>query len=434
MVQSILVLADRLIDGRSPASIANGVVAIRDNRIAWAGKMTALPPALAEMAVVHRFPGCTLLPGFVDAHSHFTLFGDGRSYEQMAAEPDGLMLLAGARNCSMHLTAGVTTARDNGSRGRNGMALREAIQRGILPGPRLLVAAAPVTPTGGHFSWCEGCADGEEGVQRRVRGLLSQGADHIKIMASGGRSVGTNPAQPCYTTSELRTAIATAHEAGKLTTAHCRASESMRRASEAGVDCIEHGDFIEPNGTMRFDERIVNLLGDRGTYLCPTLQTSGLHTILRYRKLSGSRELAPEEAHEARLVEQWTQQRLEQLSMIIAMGLADRIVAGTDAGCFDFTFGHIDYEMRLMVAAGMSPMAAIMSATTVAAKACGIYDEVGSLEQGKLADIVVINGDPLANIDLTGDVKAVYQGGIRISVNRAPSRDTTTRFTPIDQH
>jgi imidazolonepropionase-like amidohydrolase len=419
-VKLTILLADQLIDGRSAAATPDGAVVIREDRIAWAGTVEDMPATMAEDATVHRFPGCSLLPGFIDVHTHFTLFADGRSYEQMAAEPDGLMLLAGARNSWMHLAAGVTTARDNGSRGTNGFELRDAILRDIVLGPRLLVAGAPLTPTGGHFHWCDGTADGEDGVQRQVRCLVSQGADHIKIMASGGKTVGTDPARPCYTTGELRAATGSAHDLGKLTSAHCRASESMRRAIEAGVDCIEHGEFIDPDGTMRFDERIVSQMADHGSYLCPTLQTSGWHTILSCRRVSESRELSREEAQESLVAQQRTEQRLEQINKIVEMGLSERIVAGTDAGCFDFSFGHIDYEMHLMVAAGMSPMASIMSATSVAALACGIDDQVGSLEEGKLADIVVVRGDPLAAIDRTGDVESVYRRGVEVR-----------RFSPI---
>src|SRR5579862_4223642 len=241
----VMLRADRLIDGRADQAVADGAVVLDGERITWAGPASAVPPEAGAGAAVRQFAGCTLLPGFVDAHTHFTLFADGRSYEDMAAEPDGVMLLAGAQNARTHLRAGVTTARDNGSRGVTGFVLRDAINRGIVAGPRLLVAGPPVTPTAGHFHWCLGAADGEDGLRRQVRALVGLGADHIKIMASGGGTAGTDPARPCYTVGELRSAITTARDLGRLTTAHCRAAEAMRRSTEADVDCIEHGEFID---------------------------------------------------------------------------------------------------------------------------------------------------------------------------------------------
>lgn len=410
-----VLLADRLIDGRNDEAISDGAVVIDGEHIVWAGPSAAIPPGTADGAATQRFPGCSLLPGFVDAHTHFTLFADGRPYQDMAAEPDGIMLLASVRNAWTHLAAGVTTARDNGSRGANGFILREAINRGIVAGPRLLVAGPPITPTRGHFHWCDGTADGEDGIRRQVRHLVGQGADHIKIMASGGGTIGTDPGRPCYTVAELRSAITAAHDLGRLTTAHCRAGEAMRRATEADVDCIEHGEFIDPDGVMRFDKRIAQQMADCGTYLSPTLQANGWDTILRCRRIREYRELTQQEALESSVAEQETETRLDQIGKLLDMGLCERIVAGTDAGCYDFSFGHIDYSMHLMVAGGMSSMAAIKAATSMAARACGVDGEVGSLEPGKVADVVVIRGDPLTDIDRTGAVETVFHRGTQIS-------------------
>jgi imidazolonepropionase-like amidohydrolase len=424
----ILLRADRLIDGSAEEATADGAVVIDGERIAWAGPADAVPPDLSAGAAERQFADCTLLPGFVDAHTHFTLFADGRSYEDMAAEPDGLMLLAGAQNARTHLLAGITTARDNGSRGVTGFVLREAIDRGIVAGPRLLVAGPPVTPTAGHFHWCLGTADGEDGLRRQVRALVGLGADHIKIMASGGGTVGTDPALPCYTVGELRSAITTAHDLGRLTTAHCRAAEAMRRSTEAEVDCIEHGEFIDPDGVMRFDRDIALLMGDHGTYLSPTLQASGWDTILRLRQAAAERGLAEHEARDLGVAEQETEVRLEQIGALMQMGLTDRIVAGTDAGCFDFSFGHIDYAIQLMVMAGAPEMVAIKSATTGSARACGVQEEVGSLEPGKVADVVVVRGDPLADIGNVGRVVTVFHNGAEVSTAESTGDEPAAGF------
>jgi imidazolonepropionase-like amidohydrolase len=351
------------------------------------------------------------VPGFVDAHVHFTLFADGRSYEEMAAETDAMMAFAAARNALTHLRAGVTTARDNGSRNRLGFALKQAIDRGLVAGPRLLVSGRPVTPPGGHFHWCNGTADGPDEIRQAVKSLAADGADHVKIMASGGGTRGTDPAKAAYTVPELTCAAEAAHQLGLPTTAHCRASESMRRAIGAGLDCMEHGEFITPDGTRRFDPGLATRLIDSGMYLSPTLQANGWDTILRLRAAREARDLAPDEERALAAAEEDTQTSLDQVSRLAEMGLGPRIIAGTDAGCFDFSFGHIDYCLELMVAAGMSPMQALTASTSVAATACGVGDQVGTIQAGKRADIVILAASPLEDIRAVSRVLAVYKDG-----------------------
>ena len=400
----------RLVDGLGGPAISDAAIVIGGDRIAWVGAFAELRPDLRTSVL--DYASATGLPGLVDAHVHMSLFGDGRPYEEMAAESDGLMALAAAKNVRTHLYSGVTTARDNGARNRLGFDVRLAIERGYLEGPRLLVAGRPITSSGGHFGWCGEEADGEEAIRESVRRLVAEGADHIKVMASGGGTVGTDPTRASYTVSELAAARSVAHDLGRLVTAHCRATESMDRAIEAGLDCIEHGEFLDVDGVARFDAATAQRLFEAGTYLSPTLAATGRwNTILRLR---GSDPRSEEDAASLRDLEDALKARLECVNGLLQLGMADRIVAGTDAGCFDYSFGHMDYNMSLLVQAGMTPMQAIMAGTRFSAQACGVEATVGTLEAGKLADILLVNGDPTLDIGAIGNVRAVFKGGVRV--------------------
>ena len=204
------------------------------------------------------------------------------------------------------------------------------------------------------------------------------------------------------------------HAAQRLVTAHCRAASSMERAVRAGVDCMEHGEFMLPDGGFGFDEAIAEEMIAAGTYLSPTLQASGWDVVQKYRTVAETRALHRDEAEALSNAERETDIRLTQIGRLLEMGHGPRIVGGTDAGCYDFAFGHMDYSMHLMVAAGMSEMAAIAASTLHSAQACGVEDKVGSLEVGKWADVVVIGGNSLLDIDRVADVKAVFQRGTEI--------------------
>ena len=171
------------------------------------------------------------------------------------------MVLTGVMNLRRHLAAGVTTIREHGARNRVGFAIREGLQRGYYGGPRMLVSGRPITRTGGHFHFCNETADGVDEVRRSVQRLVREGADYIKVMASGGGTEGTIPSRASYTTDELHAVRHEAHHLGVLTAAHCRAGESMRRAVEAGIDLIEHAEFLEEGERLVFDPKLAEQMG-----------------------------------------------------------------------------------------------------------------------------------------------------------------------------
>lgn len=402
-----------LIDGVSPGVVHDAVIRIDGTAITFVGPWAARERVRAEESVDLR--AYVALPGFIDVHTHMTLFADGRCYEDMAAESDESMLLAAADNARTHLESGVTTARDNGSRGRLGMIVRDAIASGAVTGPRLLVSGRPVTEPGGHFYWCHGEAQGPEGVRDAITKLASEHADHIKIMASGGGTLGTDPRRASYSARELRTAVKTAHGFGLLTTAHCRALESMRRALESGLDCMEHSEFLRQDGTMAFDEAVASQMAATGIYVSPTLQANGWDTIVRLRQARESRSISDSERTTLARAEAETATALENFGKMLDAGLGPRIVGGTDAGCFDFSFGHIDYCLALMVRGGMDHSQAIRACTSVAARALGLDGTVGALIPGLQADIVILGGNPLDRIEAVADVRAVIKEGRTVS-------------------
>jgi imidazolonepropionase-like amidohydrolase len=410
--------AGTLIDGLADAPAEDAAIAIDGTRICWVGRWNDLEIRLpdSEYADLSRF---TVLPGLIDAHTHITLFGDGRTYEQMVPERDEMMLLAGAANASRHLRAGVTTARDNGSRNSLAIVLKEAINRGLIEGPRLLASGRPVTSPRGHFFWCNGEADGEEEIRRAVTRLAEEGADHIKIMASGGGTQSTDPRVATYSVAELRSAVETAHSLNRLTTAHCRALESMRRAVDAGVDCMEHAEFLRPDGRMIFDEATADRLREAGTYISPTLSAWHWDTILRLRrKLEDGSATAEDKARLGEL-EHDIERVLANFERMLGAGLAGQVVGGTDAGCFDVTFGHLDYCLELMVRGGMTEMQALQACTSVSARAIGLEASVGCIAQGATADLVVLAGNPLVSIRAVSDVVGVCKEG-RWVLRRVP--------------
>lgn len=406
---TLIIRVGSLIDGISAQPIPDARIRIQGSTIMQVGPWVSVGPDQRE-AFVDLTP-YVAVPGFVDVHAHMTLFADGRSYEEMASDPDERMLLAGVRNARTHLRSGITTVRDNGSRNRLGIVLRDAIETGLINGPRLLVSGRPITQPGGHFHFCNGEAEGSEGIRFAVEQLVAEGVDHIKVMASGGGTLGTDPRRASYSIEELRTAVEAAHASDRLTTAHCRALASMDRAVAAGLDCMEHAEFLRPNGRMEFDAGTAESMKRSGIHVSPTLQANGWDTIGRLREEERVRELTDEERKALVVAEEDTRAALENFERMLEVGLGPRMVGGTDAGCFDFSFGHIDYCLKLMERGGMTRMEALQACTSVAAEAIGLGETVGALAVGRRADVVILGGDPLGNLEAVADVRAVLKQG-----------------------
>jgi imidazolonepropionase-like amidohydrolase len=420
-----LIRAGRVVTGAGGQVIQDGAVAVEGARITAVGP-AAQVAGKAPPAELESYPDATLLPGLVDAHAHLTLAADRRTYEQMVLDPDEMMALVSVRNLQRHLAGGVTTLRDNGGRNRVTFIVREAINRGYFVGPRLLLSGRPVTHRHGHFYWCNGVADGVEAIRATVRQLVAEGADHIKIMASGGATAGNIPYYASYGTEELRAAVETAHGLGRLTTAHCRAKQSMVNALDAGLDCIEHAEFLVPgrvveygggissSGIMEYDPAVAERFSRQGTFISFTFQAGGYDSLVELRaKLVAGERLTPEEGSRRDALEAY-------YDMKLGVFLGDRmhplLVVSSDAGPFDCEFGRMHYGMELAVQAGMSPLQAIEASTSIAARACGVGGLVGTLAPGMEADLLVVHGDPLADVRRMAEVAAVYKGGLKVGL------------------
>jgi imidazolonepropionase-like amidohydrolase len=394
--------ADALIDGSGSEPRRNMEIIVDDGRIreiAPAGLVPRPPDAR-----VYERPGATVLPGLIDVHLHL-MFGTGpRTYEDVIAnDSDDLMLLRGARNAYLHLRAGVTTCRDCGARNNVAFALREAAHAGFFLSPRLHVSGRPLTITGGHFWWCNEEADGVDGVRVATRQLLKEGADFIKIMASGGGTRGTDASRASFTVEEMAAAVAEAHQVGKKTTAHCLAAESVGRAVDAGLDQVEHFNFMHPDGSRVFDDAVAERILERGIVLSPTIQT-GYRQIERLQERGSA--LTPQERKQLDGNLHKLDTKLEFIRRFHEMGAP--IVAGTDA---IQEFGDYAIGLELLNRAGLSPMDVVVAATSGAAQAMGVENEVGTLRPGMAADLVYLDGDPLSDIRAFARVLGVVLGG-----------------------
>ena len=413
--RTVLIRPGLLADGLGGSARTGESVFVRDGVIAAVGPSPAVEKEVPPGTETVDLPGCCLTPGLIDGHTHLSLPGDGRPYNQTFGESDESMVLIGAMNLRRHLDAGITTLREHGARNRVGFILKEGLRRGYIPGPRILVSGRPVTCTGGHFHMCNEIADGEEEMRRSVRRLVHEGADYIKVMASGGGTAGTIPGRASYSTRELRALVGEARQFHRLTAAHCRARESMVRAVEAGIDLIEHVEFLDPDHQMRFDPKVAEMLAESGVWLSPTLQAwTNYPGMVRLRQRRERGDLGAGEKTRLAHLEQRAEKRIDLMRRMLDYCLKERIVPGTDSGVGALEFGHLDYDLQLLVECGFTPGEALVAATRTSAEAAGIADQVGTIEVGKAADLAAFEGDPTADIAAFSDVGAVFQAGVRV--------------------
>jgi imidazolonepropionase-like amidohydrolase len=408
----VLVHAGSLIDGVSASPRRGVTVVVEGERIAdvVAGFRS---PANGETVIDLR--GHTVLPGLVDTHVHLGSELSPSSYaDRFTLNPADLALRA-AYHARITLRAGFTTVRNLGDSHNVTVALRDAIAEGLVEGPRILTAGKSLATTGGHADptngWAaalafdpgprEGVLDGPDDARKAVRQRYKDRADLVKITATGGvLSLARSADNPQFTDVELRAVVEAAREYGFAVAAHAHGAEGLKRAIRAGVDSIEHGTYL--------DDEAVRLMLERGTWLVPTL------SAIRF-------------VGEKAAAEGWLPEVVRPKAAAVGASGAEgfaralragvRVAFGTDCGVSPH--GENAKEFAYMVEAGMAPMAAVRSATIEAARLLRVEGDLGSVEKGKLADLVAVRRDPLADVSALEDVDFVMKGGV---VVREPGR------------
>jgi imidazolonepropionase-like amidohydrolase len=404
----IALKAARMFDGKSRSLVPNAVVIVQGDRIADAGANIAIPSG----AQVIDLGDATLAPGFMDAHTHLTLdYSDYKATRlrelQVSASAKAYAVLPAARAT---VEAGFTTVRDLGARTFRShdyldVSLRDAIAKGIVVGPRMFVATNGIGATGGHFDesagfrdglfgpepdYTDGIADGADAVRKAVRFEVKNGADVIKAAVSGGVLSLTDEVDvPQFTPAEMAALVDEAHRLRKKVAVHCHGDQAAREAIEAGVDSIEHGSFLRPD--------TLTLMKNKGIFLTPTLMASEYIKS----KLDGYPPALQAKAMAA------YNARSEMFRNALRIGV--KVSFGTDAAVFPH--GQNAKEFKLMVDLGMPPLDALKSATSNDAELLGLSQKLGTLEKGKLADIVAMPGDPTQDITATERVSFVMKEG-----------------------
>ncbi|MCC7104960.1 MAG: amidohydrolase family protein [Chloroflexi bacterium] len=396
-----LIRNGRLIDGTGKPPVAETAVLVEDGRIAAVGQ-TAGPPCSTPVDAVVDAGGGTILPGLIDCHVH--LLG-GRSTRAM---DDVQQALYGAVSAALAIEAGLTTVRDCGARGSGIFALRELCASNQLRGPRILTSGRALCMTGGQGSgWGARECDGPEELRKGARETVKAGADWVKLYGTGGAA---SPSQVAASAQldedEIRSAVREAARAGLKTCVHAVSTLGIKEALRAGAHTIEHGVFL--------DDEAARMMAERGAVLVPTLSVyrcavdRGAALGLPPYMVASSREvLAPHR---------------ESVRRALDAGVS--LAFGTDSsGEFHPVGKDTVLELELLREAGLAPMDVLQSITRVAAEALGQQASLGTVETGKLADLVVVDGDPLVDLSALGRVRLVMKDGAilkdQLSLGRA---------------
>jgi imidazolonepropionase-like amidohydrolase len=397
-----------LIDVRTGQLLRDQIVTFEDGRVTRIGPATILGSSSLEMI---DLSAATCLPGLIDIHTHLTSDATDHGYQALGVS-QMRSVVKGVKNARITLRAGFTTVRNVGAHGFGDVALRDGVNAGEIEGPRLLVSGPPLGITGGHCDenllppefhhQAEGVADGPWAARAKVREVVKFGADLIKICASGGvLSKGDQPGAPQYTLEEMQAIVDEAHKLGRKVAAHAHGARSITDAIRAGVDSIEHASLIDDEG--------ISLAKQHGTVLVFDIYNDDY--ILQEGAKSG---MLPESIEKEKQIG-----RLQRESFRRAYLAGARLAFGTDAGVYPH--GDNARQFAKMVEWGMKSVEAIRAATLTAAEVMGWSNMVGSLEPTHFADIIAVNGDPLADVRVLESVRFVMKGGVVVRNDLSPN-------------
>jgi imidazolonepropionase-like amidohydrolase len=389
----------RVLNVRTGELRANQAIVIEGDKITQIAPSSEVTAASGDTTI--DLPEATLLPGLIDMHTHLTYDLNSLGYQGLSIST-AREALHGARNAKRTLEAGFTTVRNVGAKDYADIALRDAINDSDVIGPRMVASGPAIGITGGHCDenllppafhlQGDGVADGIEAVQHKVREVIKYGADVIKICATGGVfSKGDDPNASQFTLEEMKAIVADAHRLGRKVAAHAHGAEGVRWASEAGVDSIEHGHLM--------DDAAIATLKKNGTYLVPTL------FLGEYMEKNMDRSDVPE----------YAKQKLRDVIVAMrkntgkAFAAGVKVAFGTDAAVYPH--GLNAGEFHVYVSLGMTPLAAIQTATINASDLLGSKFNVGTLEAGKFADVIAVDGDPTKDVAILEHVKFVMKAG-----------------------
>jgi imidazolonepropionase-like amidohydrolase len=382
-----------LLDGTGAAPVPGQALIVEGRRISWIGPEAQLPEGSDGHAIDGQ--GGTIMPGMINCHVHLTNDGSPDLFGQVERDSVTVSALRGYLNLQATLESGVTSVRDCGAANGIALDLARAVDDGLVPGPRIRAAGRVITMTGGHGHFIGREADGPAGVRQATRAEIKAGAHFIKAMATGGvLTPGVVPTQTALQPDELEQVAREAHNAGRRAACHAIGNEGIKNAIRAGIDSIEHGFYL--------DDEALELALDRGTVLVPTL--IAVNQIVNNGKTGAMPAWVVEKA------ESESGHHRESFAAAVRSGM--KVAAGTDAGTPFNPHTYLPQELALMVDYGMRPMDAIVAATRNAAENLGLAPDVGTLEVGRLADIVVVDGDPSSDITAAGRVRFVMKDGV----------------------
>jgi len=380
-----------LIDGTGANPVENAYFVIENQKVTKVGKDA--DEHIVEGCEVVDLSGKTVMPGLINAHNHITMNPDPATKVLSDAEAT----INGTINLKKQLDAGTTFLRDVGAQGYVDIELRKAVDSGVLEGAEFICAGKNICMTGGH-GWSMGReADGADEARKAAREQLRAGADLIKLMATGGvMTPGVEPGSPQLNYEEMKAAIEEAHNVGKKTATHAQGSVGILNAVKAGIDSVEHGIFLT--------DEIIDLMAKQGTYLVPTL--AAVYFIVSNAEGGNMPDYVVRKAKYC--------YDAHNESFRKAMKAGVKIAMGTDSGTPFNEHGSAPYEVKLMIAQGMPAMEALVTATKNSADLLGIQDNYGTLGEGKFADFLVLDENPLDNIETLFDLNSVYKKGNKV--------------------